>query len=80
MTPMYLLQIVHADEPHHVVVRGPAGSHLPLEIDMRARIVAAVVKRGVGFFKTEGQVRTAIEEGITEALMELKAQTVGVTG
>ena len=69
---LYLLQIVDAREPH-AVVRIPAGG--PLERDLVQVCTDAIVSKGVGFFKTEGQVRRAIEAGMTEAILALKRES-----
>lgn len=75
---IFLLQIVHAEEPYDVVRRGPGGVGGALEVDLRESITRAVLKRGVGVFKTEAVVAKALDEGITEAIMDLKQKTVGL--
>lgn len=70
--PIFLLQIVDAQPPHDVV-RLPGGG--ALEADLIEVCAAAIVKRGVGMFRTEAHVRQAVTEGMTEAIRGLKAQT-----
>lgn len=70
--PLFLLQIVKAEEPH-VVVRLPGGG--PLERDLISAFTDAIVQRGVGLLKTERQVKAAIAAGITDAIRELKFDT-----
>lgn len=66
---VYLLQIVSA-EPPHVVARFPGGS--AMERDFIAACTDAIVRKGVGFGKTEAQVRQAIADGITDTVRALK--------
>ena len=73
--PLFLLQIVKASAPHEVV-RLPGGG--PLERDLIAACTEAVVKRGVGLFRSEAHVTRAIAAGITEAIMALKQDTTKV--
>lgn len=72
--PKFLLQIVDAQRRH--VVTLPAGGDL--ERDLIQACTDAIVAKGVGVFRTEAQVRTAIDAGITEALRDLKMQTIYV--
>ena len=72
--PAFLLQIVNADD--FAVVRIPAGGRL--ERDLVADITKAVVAKGVGFLKTEAQVKKAISTGIAEAFRDLKIETITV--
>ena len=66
---LYLLQIVEV-RPPHAVVRIPAGG--PLERDLVQICTDAIVAKGVGLFRTEAQVRKAIQSGMTEAISTLK--------
>ncbi len=74
---LFLLQIVHTAEPHKVV-RLPAGG--ALERDLIADCTKAIVKRGVGVFRTEAHVMQAIADGITEAINSLKQASVPAVG
>lgn len=67
--PIFLLQIVLAEAPHDVA-RLPGGG--PLERDLIAACTEAIVAKGVGFGKTEAQVRQAIAAGITDAIRAIK--------
>lgn len=69
--PLFLLQI---SDRNGVVVRFAAGGHV--ERDFIAICTAAIVKRGVGFLKTEAVVKQAIEDGITQAIRDLKMETI----
>lgn len=73
---LFLLQIVDANEPH-AVVRIPYGGSI--EKDLIAHCTQAIVNHGVGFFKTEAQVKDAISQGLTEAIATLKQDTRFVT-
>ena len=44
----------------------------PGEHDLIQACPDAIVAKGVGLFRTEAQVRLAIEQGITEVLMAMK--------
>jgi hypothetical protein len=73
---MFKLQIVY---PDGTPVRFSAGE--AVEMDLRKAIKDAILKRGVGFWRTEAHVATDIEAGIAEALDKFKAQAVpGVVG
>jgi hypothetical protein len=72
--PVFLLQIVSAKDG--TVATLPAGG--PLERDLVQCCTAAIVKRGVGVFRSEAHVRQAIAEGIAEALLDLKRETRGI--
>ena len=68
--PVFKLAIVWAD--------GHAPAYLygqPLERDLITACTEAIVKRGVGLFKTEAAVKQAILEGITEVIAGLKNDT-----
>jgi hypothetical protein len=69
MEPIFQLQIVYPDGSP---LRFVAGSSF--ERDLIASCTAAILKRGVGFFVTEGSVAQAIGEGMREALLELKRE------
>jgi hypothetical protein len=68
---LFWLQIV---DRSGVVVQLPGGG--PLERDLIRSCTEAIVKRGVGVFRTEAHVKQAIAQGITEAIRELKRETV----
>lgn len=72
--PLFLLQIV--DAKTGAVVQLPGGGRM--ERDLIEACTAAVVTRGVGIFRTEAHVRAAIVAGITEAITDLKRETVRV--
>lgn len=65
----FKLQIIYPDGSALPFV---AGRENPFEIDLKAALKAAILKRGVGFLKTEAQVGIAIDDGFDEALMTLK--------
>ena len=71
-TPVFLLQIVEANPPH-TIVRIPGGG--VLECVLIKVCTDAIVSKGVGIFRTETQVRHAIQEGMTEAILSLKHDT-----
>lgn len=73
--PLFLLQIVEAASPH-TVVRLPGGG--TLERDLVEACTAAILAKGVGVFRTEAHVRSAIATGIAEAIRALKRETVRV--
>lgn len=68
---LFWLQIV--DVNGKVVTLPDAGGKL--ERDLIAACTNAIVSKGVGVFKTEAQVRKAIEDGITETFTDLKLKT-----
>jgi hypothetical protein len=68
---MFLLQIVY---PDGTVLRGAPGRANPYERDLIAACKKAILAKGVGIGRTEAQVARAIEEGMTEAILELKRQ------
>lgn len=72
-TPMFLLQIVESRAPQHALVRFPGGG--PLEAEFIGRCTEAIVRRGVGFLRSEAHVRQAIADGITEAVLTLKQES-----
>lgn len=69
--PLFKLQIVY---PDGTPLTFEAGSRF--ERDLVESIIKTIMPKGVGFFKTEAKVRMAIEEGIKEAIWDLKAETV----
>lgn len=73
--PIFYLQIAYPDGR---VAQLPAGG--ALERDLIEDCTKAIVKRGVGVFKTEAQVTQAIREGITEAILNLKRESVQALG
>jgi hypothetical protein len=46
------------------------------ERDLVDAVLAAIVKRGVGIFRTEAHVAQAIQEGMQEALFALKSEVL----
>lgn len=69
----YRISIVRADGQRVLLLPGRAGtSEVPGEHDLIQLCTAAIVAKGVGLFKTEAQVRRAIEFGLAEALLSLK--------
>lgn len=70
--PRFLLQIAEGEAPF-AVARFPAGG--ALERDFVAACTEAIVRRRVGFFRTEAQVKQAISDGITAAILDLKEDT-----
>lgn len=72
---VFLLQIAF---PDGAVVQLPAGG--ALERDLVATCTAAIVGKGVGWFKSEAHVRAAISAGISEALTDLKRESVQAVG
>ena len=69
---LYYVQIVEA-KPPYTVVRIPGGG--PLERDLVKLCTEVIVSKGVGLFRTESQVRQAIEDGMTEALSAVKRES-----
>jgi hypothetical protein len=69
----FWLQVVDRDG---VVVKMPFGA--PMERDLIRACTEAIVAKGVGVFRTEAQVKSAIEAGITETVRALKHETVTV--
>lgn len=74
---MLLLQIVY---PNGEVVRLPGGGNPPrresLEADLIKIIADEIVRRGVGFMRTEAHVKKDIEEGTRKALQDFKDLTL----
>ena len=70
--PLFLLRIVDVNDPETVVTLPAGGS---LERELITVCTEAVVKRGVGLFRTEARVKQAIADGLTEAIRTLKRQT-----
>lgn len=71
--PRFLLQIVDAETG--VVARFPAGKRGQLERPLIDACTAAIVANGVGYFKSEAQVRKAITDGLTQVFTELKSDS-----
>jgi hypothetical protein len=70
---VFKLQIVH---PDGTPITFPAGG--VFERDLIAAVTDAVVRRGVGVFRTEAHVRAAVADGMQEVLVGLKRQTRGL--
>ena len=70
-TPIFKLAIVWADG--HKPACFPGGG--PVERDFIVACTEAIVKRGVGLFRTNAAVKQAILAGITEVISELKNET-----
>lgn len=71
--PLYYLQI--ADENGHAITspfRPLKQRHGCLDLPLIEACEAAIVKRGIGMFRTEAHVRQAIREGMAEAIQSLK--------
>ena len=73
--PIYRLQIV--DDTDAVVMAGPPGARAPFELDLTARCLEAMQRRGVGLLKTEAQVLRACEEALDEVFRTFKADATG---
>lgn len=71
--PVFRLKLVYADGSELVFDGGGA-----FERDLRRVCREAIVKRGVGFFRTEAHVAKDIEDGIHEAIMSLKRESLRV--
>ena len=71
--PLFLLQIVR---PDGTKVRLPGGGEL--EKNLIEYCTKAICRRPVGIFRTQAQVRQAIVDGLTEALNDLKRETIKV--
>jgi hypothetical protein len=71
--PKFLLQIVDSQDRRRAVTL-PAGGEL--ERELIKSCTEAIVQKGVGMFRTEAHVRTAIRDGLTETIRDLKWQTV----
>lgn len=67
MEPTFKLQIVYPDGK---ALPFTAGSSF--ECNLIASCKAAILKRGVGFLRTEATVAQAIDEGMQEAILALK--------
>jgi hypothetical protein len=70
MASRFLLRII--DRATNEVVEFEPG--LAAEKVFVEDCVKQIVKQGVGFFKSEAHVAAAIEAGIQQAILELKAQ------
>lgn len=61
----------------HDTVTGAAAHLVPGgqgERDLVAAATKAIVAKGVGMFRTEAQVKAAIEEGLQDVLRDLKSE------
>ena len=91
--PLFLLQIVDAEDGTVIrlpaggtlelnLVTALATAFITrsvrLDRDVIASAQSAIVKRGVGLFRTEAHVRTAIEEGMREVLGLVQAGAVPI--
>lgn len=47
-----------------------------IELDLIDACTRAIVAKGVGVFRTEAQVKTAIQVGMTEAIFGLKRESL----
>lgn len=73
--PLYYLQLVTKDgTPITSPVRPLKRRHGTLELPLIEACEEAIVKRGVGLFRTEAQVRLAIREGMADAIHALKEE------
>lgn len=70
---MFRLKLVYADGSELMFDGGGI-----FERDMIQACKAAIVKRGVGVACTEAHVAKDIEDGITEAIMSLKRESLRV--
>ena len=73
MSPVFCLQIVY---PNGDLVRLPGGG--VLEQNLVDHLVSHIQQRRTGLFTTEAQVETAIRDGIVDALMAMKLETVSL--
>lgn len=71
MASQFWLQIVSKDAPSVVLQIEPGRQ---AERDFVADVVTRAVAKGVGLFRTEAQVETAIREAIQESIFDLKQQ------
>jgi hypothetical protein len=71
--PVFWLQIVDEDG---VVVHLPGGG--TLEQDLIGACVAAVSEKRIGLWVSQATVAARVREGIAEAIMALKQQTIPV--
>ncbi len=71
--PVFRLQIVYPDGSNLMFDGGSA-----FERDLIRSCRESIMKRGVGVLRTEKQVAKAITEGMTEAIMGLKRETLRV--
>jgi hypothetical protein len=69
---LFLLQVVRNGSTKAVQL--PGGGKM--EIDLIDACTEAIVRRKVGYFRSEAHVRQAIKAGITETIDNLKLQTV----
>ena len=71
MATPFRIAIVRDDERIALLIPGSTG-----ERDLIASITDAAVKRGVGLFRTEAQVRRAIADGCHDVLLALKREVM----
>jgi hypothetical protein len=71
--PVFRLKLVYADGGELMFDGGGA-----FERDLIRVCREAIVKRGVGFTKTEAHVAKDIDAGLTEAIMSLKRESLKV--
>jgi len=72
---MLKLQIVYDDDARTPLCF-PAGG--PVETDLVTLIETEVMKRGVGYFRSEADVREKLRAGIRDAVYAFKALTLQV--
>lgn len=71
--PLFYLQVVDANgHPVTSPLRPMKARHGSLDFPLIEMCEAEILKRGVGFFKTEAKVRQAIRDGMAAALQQLK--------
>lgn len=68
--PVFRLKLVYADGSELVFEGGGV-----FERDLIRACREAIVKRGVGFGRTEAHVSKDIDDGITEAILSLKRES-----
>lgn len=71
--PVFRLKLVYPDGSELVF---DGGGVFERELIVACR--EAIVKRGVGVMRTEAQVKRAIDEGMAEALLSLKRESLRV--
>ncbi len=68
-TPPFQIQLVDADG---LIIRTPAGGRQ--EADLIEVIVAHVMSRGVGFFRSSKHVEQDVRDGVAAAMHAIKLQ------
>lgn len=71
--PVFRLKLVYADGSELLFDGGGV-----FERDLISACQEAVIRRGVGFGRTEAHVAQDIKDGITEAIMSLKRESLRV--